>query len=961
MLISAEMFTFARRCTGVLLGLALSTLAHAQSGTGIINGRVSDAATGKSLQGAIVKIVGTAASDYTDAEGRFSLPAVPAGAAQLSFEYLGLDPITETALVHSGQTTTVNAALKNEVLLLETLRVTEGARGAALAINQQKTARGIVNIVSEETFGQMINGNLGYALQRLPGLTVNEDEDGTPTGVNIRGLETKYNSFQIDGNRLPTSGNTRAFSTSQLTADGVSNIEVIKAATPDRDGDAIGGIINVTTRSAFERDGRTIQITGAGLYYDKNENWGYNGGVTYMDLLGVAGGEKNFGVSVSVSAYETSRDYDNLDKDYALLRPENEPALGLSAPLYFHTNGAHQTNFRDTSSLGFSSSLDFRWSERASFYVRPFYTHYTVDSEKPRNRHYINANHNFSSTAGPKTISEATYNTGRSTSNILTEYRYQNDLSVTDNDAYGVSFGGKHELDTIVFNYDLFYSKNESNRDRSLAYVVRNQGFQIAYDQTNREEPKYTILNGKSPYDISTINRGDLTISPRDANEEATSIKGDWEKKFIGQEISSALKLGAKHRTNKKDQDQASRVYRTGTLASGFPYASLLNRIDRTVLGTPLTLYPDLDKTEALLRSSPNLFTLQTTETSRDEVINDYEAEENVSAAYVMGTITWGPHQMIAGLRTEHNSFSSDTFRFNQSQPNTPARVHAERDYTVWLPGVHFRHELRKNLILRESYNRSYSRPDVDDLVRGLTEDPVTGNISGGNPNLKETTSHNFDIQLEYYTARAGLYSAGFFYKDMKGFYYDSSYRFSLIGADGYPIPHQNGPFLFTTVENALGAENYGLELIARQKLYFLPGALSGLGLSLSATFTESDGKYPGRTTENLPTYGFSDTIYYASLEYSLGKLHMQLSYQYRSDYLEGLDVDNTFDDYFGESQSLDWESSYQLTPRMKVFLNVNNITDEPQISYQGFNRTDNPEDITTYSLRATLGATYTF
>jgi hypothetical protein len=39
----------------------------------------------------------------------------------------------------------------------------------------------------------------------------------------------------------------------------------------------------------------------------------------------------------------------------------------------------------------------------------------------------------------------------------------------------------------------------------------------------------------------------------------------------------------------------------------------------------------------------------------------------------------------------------------------------------------------------------------------------------------------------------------------------------------------------------------------------------------------------------------------------------------------------------------------------------VNNLTDEPQISYQGFKRTDNPEDYTTYSWRATFGATYNF
>ena len=39
----------------------------------------------------------------------------------------------------------------------------------------------------------------------------------------------------------------------------------------------------------------------------------------------------------------------------------------------------------------------------------------------------------------------------------------------------------------------------------------------------------------------------------------------------------------------------------------------------------------------------------------------------------------------------------------------------------------------------------------------------------------------------------------------------------------------------------------------------------------------------------------------------------------------------------------------------------MNNLTDEPQISYQGFKRTANPADYTTYSWRATFGANYKF
>lgn len=85
-------------------------------------------------------------------------------------------------------------------------------------------------------------------------------------------------------------------------------------------------------------------------------------------MLGVFGGEKNLGLSLTLSSFETSRDYDNLDKDYFLVTPQLAPLLNLREPTYVHVhvNGTPQTNFRDTTSNGFPSSVDFRLSPETS-------------------------------------------------------------------------------------------------------------------------------------------------------------------------------------------------------------------------------------------------------------------------------------------------------------------------------------------------------------------------------------------------------------------------------------------------------------------------------------------------------------------------------------------------------------------------------------------------------------------
>src|SRR5687767_12359041 len=67
----------ARALAGLLLGLALVGSPAFAQGTGAVTGRVSDAATGKSLQGAVVRVAGSSVVAHTDADGRFILSGVP--------------------------------------------------------------------------------------------------------------------------------------------------------------------------------------------------------------------------------------------------------------------------------------------------------------------------------------------------------------------------------------------------------------------------------------------------------------------------------------------------------------------------------------------------------------------------------------------------------------------------------------------------------------------------------------------------------------------------------------------------------------------------------------------------------------------------------------------------------------------------------------------------------------------
>jgi outer membrane receptor protein involved in Fe transport len=158
---------------------------------------------------------------------------------------------------------------------------------------------------------------------------------------------------------------------------------------------------------------------------------------------------------------------------------------------------------------------------------------------------------------------------------------------------------------------------------------------------------------------------------------------------------------------------------------------------------------------------------------------------------------------------------------------------------------------------------------------------------------------------------------------------------------------------------NGPGAKNYGLELIARQRLAFLPGFLKGLSPSISATFTKSKAEIPGRENDDIPLEGFSDYLFTSSLEYAWAGLRARVDYRYRAAYIEGLDDSVDTDEWFSAREQVDAEVSYRIRKGLSVFVTGTNLTHRPQISYTGSPKF--PEDISYSGRKFSFGVDYSF
>ena len=112
-----------------LLFLGPTGTAHAQEQTGSIAGVVTDAASGQTLESALVTLDDAEIGVLTNTQGRYVLTGVPVGEHTVNVTLLGYEEQQVQVTVAAGQTAVVNIALTAAALKVQNLTVTGEARG----------------------------------------------------------------------------------------------------------------------------------------------------------------------------------------------------------------------------------------------------------------------------------------------------------------------------------------------------------------------------------------------------------------------------------------------------------------------------------------------------------------------------------------------------------------------------------------------------------------------------------------------------------------------------------------------------------------------------------------------------------------------------------------------------------------------------------------------------------------
>ena len=108
--------------------------------------------------------------------------------------------------------------------------------GAAFAINEQRVAPNIKNVVSTDEFGAVAGGNIGEFLKFLPGLSV-DYVGGNARSISINGVSPDNVPVTLGGLSMASmsgdAGRGRSFNMDFFSTNNLSRVEVEYSPTPE--------------------------------------------------------------------------------------------------------------------------------------------------------------------------------------------------------------------------------------------------------------------------------------------------------------------------------------------------------------------------------------------------------------------------------------------------------------------------------------------------------------------------------------------------------------------------------------------------------------------------------------------------------------------------------------------------------------------------------------------------------
>ena len=825
----------------------------------------------------------------------------------------------------------------------QTIVITGRALSLRKALQEKRAERVISDGVSSDEIGAIPDFGLGEALERVPGVSmIVNNGRGESQFMTTRGFNPDYNAVTIDGIALPGTETTRrVVSLDVIPSSLAKQVSVYKTYTAEMDGNAIGGLTNLRTRSALDRVGPQATVRG-----DLSE-WTAHprlqgrspSGQVEATVSNTFGPQNRFGALLSAGYFRRVSSSLNTD---------------IASYSYFAKTGTQTIGAKlnpATTDVGTATALAdrLRWL--------------SYDNVRERNSLFTKLDYdngdNFRS-----------HLTGGYFQHLNDEHRHAQWLqntttassSVTVNNGGGSAASGQAQADYAKFNQNrqlrfaeagaeyratpdtvldlaLNQARGSYRQDALLYTFAQANSAGLAYDYTQApgDVPVMVPRNTAQLYDASryTLSGTNGTQVER-ATTDQTTVNLNAAHNLDDGAQGWGAKLGWQQRQLDKTYNydealfnpatgQTTTLAQTGVNPLGYvPYTSLA--------GLPMLML-DQNAATAYVAANPGKFSPATAGNTTNSTQRDFRVQERVQAAYVMGAWQSKALTATAGVRVERTRTDIDTFiPAPLNQAATFAAYQASSSRTDSLPSLNIRWDAAPQWRLRAAASTTLARAQYAQLAQNSNSvSGTTLNTTLANPGLLPRQSRNLDLSAEWTISPQQALSMALFDKRIANEIANTTDTSTVV------IGGQTFTQNTTRASNVGAAQVSGLEL-AYTHLRFasLPAPFNGLGVSVNATWMRQDAASirmsDGRLRQMQGLQDSPKQLANLSLLWSQGPWSTQLAYKRTGRTMITASSSSAVQDVFVDAVGMvDAQLKFQVSKQIAVLLQGKNLTNAAQ------------------------------
>lgn len=822
---------------------------------------------------------------------------------------------------------------------IEEIRVYGSTLSQQRAIDSKRESLQILDGISQDDIGRLPDLDTAGALRRIPGVNVQEDQ-GEPRFPVIRGLNPSFNRVVVDGGIVasPERG-TRTVPLDIIPASMLREMQVVKTPMADQDPNAIGGTINLITRSAFDAEEPFIFTQGFVGHVGQNGE----GGVLFSEDTGGKlpirgnvtagtrfGPEGQFGIvagfNYSRRAFEITQ-IETDDADFTEFdEAGNNVGLGNGNGVVVPTNNRlffYNNNRRQISGHG-----HFEWRPSETFHldVTGFYAEFNDDERRDEERFELGTN---ASASTPETISG------------------QSDFTGVSPNGFGIIGLGRFVIDRTIFNaraetdWDVTENLNWTTQfvasggsldnPESTESFQTDTSFGAVFDVSSFFQ-RFTPLDAQGfsdPQSFNHVSRGELSRGTDEDIFEVTSELA-YDAELAGAEVT--FKGGGIYR--KRDRTE-------GGLFTSFSADPSLNFTLADAFNTQINDV-DFQNGQRFEFRVDDVGATEFFEANRASFSGStpfefgFDAEEDVYGGFGMFTARRGPLSVVGGVRIERTEFEGQDV-------NSPVPV--EGSYTNVLGNFQARWMISDDVALRAAFTQTIGRPDLSDFAESLSLGTVSGSnqaISFGNPEIEPRSSDNLDLSIEWYLPGNGIFSVGGFYKSIE----DEIFTDTRFGVPVSELPAAVSALLdpsITSVDitqplNSSKADILGIEAQFQHKFTWLPAPFDGLGFSGNVTALDTEFDVPLASGEIIETGLLQqpDLIGNATGFYQTDILEIRVSYNFAGEFLDSTAGTRDRFEFWDSQGQIDMQARFNINDWSSFIFEAQNLNNEGRLELTG-------------------------